>query len=295
MSSARYTAGTTRLEEGCMACSPRIIALGCAVLLCLLSLILPVLATESTHKPVTVHLKWTHQFQFAGYYAALHQGYYRDAGIDVDLVEYMAGSSPVDALLAGRADFAVADSGALIYASSGVPLVALAAIFQRSPSILITLADSGISELADLRGRRAMLSGGFMNAELMAMLKSYGLGDGEVVMVPGDTDLGVLLRGEVDAFNAYTTNEPYLLRERGIGFNVFAPADYGVDFYGDILLTTEATLKSSPDMVARFREATLRGWTYAVENPGATVDLIMLYYNTRDKSRDHLILIKGTE
>jgi diguanylate cyclase (GGDEF)-like protein len=272
-----------------MACSPRIIALGCAVVLCLLPFMRPVQATEHTLKPVTIQLKWTHQFQFAGYYAALHQGYYREAGLNVELVEYMAGSTPVDALLAGRADFAVADSGALIYASSGVPLVALAAIFQRSPSILITLADSGINELADLRGRRAMLSGGFMNAELMAMLKSAGLDDGDVVMVPGDTDVGVLLRGEVDAFNAYTTNEPYLLRARGIGFNVFAPKDYGVDFYGDILLTTEATLKSSPDMVARFHEATLRGWAHAVENPEATVDLIMRYYNTRDKSRDHLM------
>jgi diguanylate cyclase (GGDEF)-like protein len=272
-----------------MPCASRWVRSWCRATVCLLLFLSPLHASEEGLKPVTVQLKWTHQFQFAGYYAALHQGYYRDAGLDVQVIEYVSGSTPVDSLLAGRADFAVADSGALIYASGGVPLVALAAIFQRSPSILVTLANSGINELADLRGRRAMLSGGFMNAELMAMLKSAGLDDGDVVMVPGDTDLGVLIRGDVDAFNAYTTNEPYQLRASGIDFNVFAPTDYGVDFYGDILLTTEATLRSDPDMVARFREATLRGWTHAVENPEATVDLVMRHYNTQGKSRNHLL------
>ncbi len=85
--------------------------------------------------PVKVQLNWTHQFQFAGYYAALHQGYYREAGLDVRLMERAPGNTPVAQLIVGRAQFAVADSGALIYASAGVPLVALAAIFQNSPSI----------------------------------------------------------------------------------------------------------------------------------------------------------------
>jgi diguanylate cyclase (GGDEF)-like protein len=249
----------------------------------------PAAATAAQLQPVSVQLKWTHQFQFAGYYAALHQGYYRDVGLDVDLTEHEPGNAPIDQLIVGRAQFAVADSGALIYAAAGVPLVALAAIFQNSPSILITRDEADIETLADLKHKRAMLSGGYMNAELMSMLQTAGIGPADIQLVPSDIDIGALLRGETDAFNGYTTNEPYLLQQRNVPFKVFRPSDYGVDFYGDILLTTEAILKAQPEMVRSFREATLKGWNYAVAHPQEMVDLILEHYNTRHKSRDHLL------
>lgn len=100
---------------------------------------------------VRVQLKWKHQFQFAGFYAAIEQGYYRNAGLDVQLSELTPNINPVDPLIAGRTQFAVADTGALIYRSNGVPLIALANIFQHSPSILMALESSGIRELEDHR------------------------------------------------------------------------------------------------------------------------------------------------
>lgn len=238
---------------------------------------------------VRVQLKWTHQFQFAGYYAAIHNGYYRDAGLKVTLIEHSPGVTPIDQLMGGRVDFSVADSGALIYRAAGVPLVALAAIFQNSPSILISLAESGISELSDLKNKRAMLSGGYMNAELMSMLQNVGIASDEIQLMPSDTDINVLIDGKTDAYNAYTTNEPYILTQRGISFISFLPRDYGVDFYGDILITTEATIATDPELVSNFREATLKGWNYAVRNPEELVDLILEKYNSQNKSREHLL------
>lgn len=249
----------------------------------------PKQATTAPLQEVRVQLKWTHQFQFAGYYAALHNGYYRDVGLDVILIEHSPAVTPIDQLMGGRVDFAVADSGALIYRSAGVPLVALAAIFQNSPSILISLADSGISELSDLKNKRAMLSGGYMNAELMSMLQSVGIDSNEIQLVPSDTDIDVLIEGKTDAYNGYTTNEPYFLGKRGIPFIAFLPRDYGVDFYGDILITTEDTIKSDPELVSNFRAATLEGWDYAVRNPEELVSLILEKYNSQEKSRDHLL------
>ncbi|MGD9659642.1 MAG: ABC transporter substrate-binding protein [Porticoccaceae bacterium] len=246
-------------------------------------------ASSEPLRPVRVQLKWAHQFQFAGYYAAIENGYYRRAGLDVSLIEYTPALTPIDQLIGGRVDFAVADSGALIYRSTGVPLIALAVIFQNSPSILISRGDKGISHLSDLKNKKIMLAGGYLNAELMATLHEAGISSDDFQLVPAETTLQALIDGDIDAYNGYTTNEPYLLNQRGIPFISFAPLDYGVDFYGDILITSEAVLAHSPEMVADFRAATLKGWVYALENPETVVDLIIEKYNSQNKSREHLL------
>ncbi|AUN94962.1 GGDEF domain-containing protein [Pseudazoarcus pumilus] len=245
--------------------------------------------TDGQLQPVRVQLKWTHQFQFAGYYAAIHQGYYRDAGFEVTLIEHQPGLGAIDQLIGGRVDYAVGDSGVLLYRATGVPLVALAAIFQQSPSILLTLEESGIETLADLRGKRIMLLGGYLNAELMSMLATAGIGADDFTLLPADTDVRALIDGRTEAYNAYTTNEPFALSRRGIAHRAFSPSDYGVDFYADILVTTEGRVAADADGVRRFTEATLRGWRYAVDNPEEVVDLILEHYNTQARSRDHLL------
>lgn len=239
-------------------------------------------------QPVQVQLKWKHQFQFAGYYAAIDQGYYRDAGLDVQLKELSPNISPVDPLIAGRIEFVVADTGALIYRSNGVPVVALANIFQQSPSILMALASSGIRELEDIRGKRIMLSGGYLTAELMAMLSTVEIYNDDLQFIGINPDISILVQGETDTYNGYITNEPYFLQQQNIPFITFAPSDYGIDFYGDTLITTEAIIDKDPQMVDDFVKATLMGWEYAVNNPEAIVDLILRDYNTQQKTREHL-------
>ncbi|MEX1201335.1 MAG: ABC transporter substrate-binding protein [Methylophaga sp.] len=238
---------------------------------------------------VSVQLKWKHQFQFAGFYAAIEQGYYRDAGLDVQLNELTPNISAVDPLIAGRTQFAVADTGALIYRSNGVPVIALANIFQHSPSILMALEASGIRELEDLRGKRIMLSGGYLNAELMAMLSTTDIYTEDLELIGINPDISVLIEGETDTYNGYATNEPYLLEQQNIPFISFTPLDYGIDFYGDTLITTEAIVKKDPKMVGNFVKATLQGWEYAVKHPEELVDLILRDYNTQQKTRAHLL------
>ena len=239
--------------------------------------------------PVRVQLKWRHQFQFAGYYAAIDKDFYREAGLDVRLIEFSPTATPIDQLMQGRVEFSVADTGSLIYRSTGVPLVALAAIFQHSPSVLLTRGDDGIETLMDLRDRRLMLGGGFMNAELTTMLRNAGLPVEKLDLVPSDAVLDSLISGQVDAFSAYTTNEPYFMKKKRLPYKIFQPRDYDVDFYGDVLLTNEALIAENPKMVAAFREATLKGWAYAIEHPAEIVDLILARYNSQNKTRDHLM------
>ncbi|OMH37600.1 hypothetical protein BGP75_08950 [Motiliproteus sp. MSK22-1] len=267
--------------------------------LILFSLILFPLAVKAEYKnpgaetrsleSVTLQLKWRHQFQFSGYYAAIEQGFYREAGLTVRLLEHQQDRAPAQVLLDGDADYAVTGSDILIRRSSGAPLVALAAIFQHSAYALLVRADAGIKSVQDLAGKRIMLGPGVEDAALHAMLRRGGLTDNDFQRQASSFDAKDLLRNNTDAFNAYVTDQGFLLQKAGVQPQYLMPRLYGVDFYGDILATTEKEIKNNPDRVARFRKATLKGWAYALSNPDEMVDLIQTKYSSQGMSRDHLL------
>ncbi|GGI77099.1 ABC transporter substrate-binding protein [Shewanella gelidii] len=234
---------------------------------------------------VTVQLKWRHQFQFAGYYAAIHKGFYQDAGLKVVLLERQPGPTPIDKLILGNVDYAVGGVGALIYRLNNVPLVALAAIYQHSPSVLI----SRYADMEKLRHKKIMLSQGVMNAEITAMLRKQGLESTDYVAIRSQQSLDAYIFEEIDAYNGYVTNETYELNLNNTPFYSFNPKDYGIDFYGDILLTTEQKLTDDLAQVTAFREATLKGWEYAINHVDEIVTLIEEEYNSQYKTRAQLI------
>jgi len=238
--------------------------------------------------PVTLQLKWLHQFQFAGYYAAIQQGYYSDAGLLVTLSERNAKSSPIDDLMAGDADFAVADVGALIYRASGTPIVALASVFQNSASILVVREDAQADTLADLVGKNVRIGEGSANAELIAMMAAEGIAQDDLNIADGSHNLASFLSGETPAIDAYSTNEPFILARQGVPFKIFSPLDYGIDFYGDLLLTSERLVAEDPALVRKFRAASIAGWEYAVKHPEELIDLILQDYNSQQKTRAQL-------
>ncbi len=236
---------------------------------------------------VTLQLRWHHQFQFAGYYAAKQQGFYREAGFDVTILNGRPGREPVSEVLAGRAQFGVANGELLHQRLKGQPLVALAAIFQHSASVLVSKQSAGIRTPHDLIGRKVMLISQGADVGLVAMLENEGVDISRIDVIKSSYDINDLIEDRVDAFNSYLTNEPYYLAQRQIPISVIHPASYGVDFYSDILFTTEAALGAMPDGVRRFREASLRGWEYAMAHPEEVIELIIAEYNDA-KSREHL-------
>ncbi|MFK5926371.1 MAG: ABC transporter substrate-binding protein, partial [Desulfuromusa sp.] len=114
--------------------------------------------TASAAEKVVLQLSWHHQFQFAGYYMAQVQGYYRDAGLNVEILDVTNGENPVTEVISGRADFGISGTGLLVERSLGKPVVAIAAIFQHSPTVFLTLKQSDINKPADLSGKKVMLS-----------------------------------------------------------------------------------------------------------------------------------------
>ncbi|MET0068157.1 MAG: ABC transporter substrate-binding protein [Candidatus Thiodiazotropha sp.] len=234
-------------------------------------------AKSSTLQPVTLQLSWHHQYQFAGYYLAEILGYYEQENLRVNILAGRPQLSPLDEVLSGRAEFGIGNSDLMLHFAEGEPVLALAAISQHAPTVLIALKSSGIHHITDLKGKRVMLQPGYGSLSLLAMLKQTGLME-QITRLDSSMNINDLVEGHTDLFNGYASNEPYLLEERGIDYTLFNPYDYGIQFYSDVLFTRQDLNRSEPKMVAAFRRASLKGWRYAMDNPEKSINLITQFY-----------------
>ncbi|MFI5337435.1 MAG: ABC transporter substrate-binding protein, partial [Opitutales bacterium] len=251
------------------------------------SLILLALAgwgTPATLDKVVLQLPYTHQFQFAGIYAAQEQGYFREEGLEVEVRQNTFGMLPVSELKAGRAQYGVYQAMRVLHARlSGEPLVVMAVVFQHSPYALAVLRSSGIRNLQDLVGRRIALDAEFRIQEIRRMLSLEGVDSARVKFVPKQWEVNELKEGTADAMGVYSIDGPYDLQQQGCDILMIRPMDYGVDFYGDILFTNEQELAAHPARVKAMRRAILRGWAYALRHPNEMIDWILQNLPDRPK------------
>ena len=226
--------------------------------------------------PVRLQLKWRHQFQFAGFYAALEKGYYREAGFVVTIIPGTPGNDPVETVLKGGADFGVASSELVLRYAKGDPVVVLAAIFQHSPLTLFVRRDAGVNTVRDLAGRKVALAS--WETEIFAYLQRERVPVEQLQLVQHDYSVDTLVQGRVDALAGYETDESYYLQQSGERYRQFTPRASGVDFYGDTLFTTRAMVAKDPEWVEAFRAASLRGWKYALAHQDEISALIHAKY-----------------
>ncbi len=249
------------------------------VFLMLALLFTPQVRASNESDKVVMQLNWTHAFQFAGYYAAKEQGYYREAGLDVEFREGGPGIDVLQQVTQGEAQFGVGNSSLLLARQQGKPVVVLGVIFQHSPLVLIGRQDLGIHSLSDLIGKRVMIES--HSDELFAYMLLKNVPREKLHGVPFESPMENLLNGKVAAISAYKTYEPYLLEQAHVPFQIFSPVAAGIDFYGDNLFTNATLLKDKPHMVEAFRAASMRGWQYAMQNPEESIELILRQYAPR--------------
>ena len=247
-----------------------------------------VCAQKSAVEPVTIQLRWFHQFQFAGYYAAIEKGFYAEEGLQVSLREFEPGKDRVAPVLGGKAQYGVGGSPVLKMRAEGQPLVLLAQIFQHSAAVLVTKRDSGILSPHELVGKKVMLPlDDISGAPIKAMILET-VGDMQrITVVPHTYNNLDLINGNIDAMATYLSNEPYKLKKKGVSVNIIDPRSYGIDFYGDNLFTTEIEIAEHPERVKKMIRATIKGWTYALEHKDEIIDLILTKYNP-DLNREQL-------
>lgn len=244
--------------------------------------------SKSTAEKVTLQLKWFNQFQFAGYYAAIEQGYYAEEGLDVEIRERVLEKNVVQQVTSNEAEYGVGDSGLLSHYAQGEPIVALAAIFQHNPLVFMTRQDSGITSASEIQGKRVMSDLiSFNEAQLFAMLSGTGLTEKDYTLTPQTNDYTLLVQNKVDAISGYLTDQPFFFKEKGLKINIINPKNYDIDFYGDMLFTSQKELQSHPDRVDRFRRASLKGWQYALTHPEELIQIIHKKYRSK-LSIEHL-------
>lgn len=241
---------------------------------------------------VALQLKWHHQFQFAGYYAAQAQGFYKDEGLKVNILEGGEGkSSAADIVSNAKAQFGVGDSEILLDFSHGKPVVVIAAIFQHSPYILLSRQDSKIHTPLDLVGKRVMLGKNQGEAQFKAMFLHEGIDLRNITIVEQSWNLQDLIDHKVDAVSAYLSVEPNYLISKGIQPAFLSSVNYGVDFYGDTLFTSKHELETHPKQVEAFLRASQKGWAYALGHKEQLADYIMTMPGVRERGITREILL----
>lgn len=243
-------------------------------------------AKETT---ISLKLSWLHQFQFAGFYIAKEKGFYKDVGLEVNFEELDTKDCVVDEVLEGKYDFGIGKSSLIIDQAQGKDLVALLGIFQHSPSVLIT-TNPALKTVKDLYKKRVMVTPSEINSiSVKAMFSAEGISQKNITIQPHSFKLKDLIEQKTDAMASYISNEPFILDNLGIKYNVIDPKDYSLDFYGDILFTSRKFLEKNPTISRKFYDATKRGWEYAFSNIKESVQIVFEKYNTQNKSLEHLI------
>ncbi len=239
---------------------------------------------------VTLQLQWVTQSQFAGYYAAVERGFYRDLGLDVTIVE--GGEDVVPALVvdSGAADFAVSwVPRALAPREAGADVVNIAQLFQRSATLQVAFADSGIESVADLAGKKVGSWGLGLEFEMLAGLRESGLDpDADVTLVPQTTDMLAFLAGDIDAAQAMIYNEYAQVLEavNPETGSLYQPDDLSVINWNDVgtamlqdgIWADQGRLSDDPayrETAEKFVEASLRGWIWCRDNPDACVQIVL--------------------
>ncbi|KLO23134.1 MULTISPECIES: ABC transporter substrate-binding protein [unclassified Marinitoga] len=242
---------------------------------------------------ITLQLKWFHQFQFAGFYAAKEMGFYSEEGLDVSIIQGGPTVSPLKNVLTGKVDFGLEGANIIQTKAAGKKIKAIMVIFQEEPVSFMSLKSSGIKTPQDFKGK-ILGSAGFSYLESQLLLKKAGLSKKDVTFKRWTFNMDSFYKGEFDVIPVYITNEPNLARLAGFEVNVIKPSDYNIHFFGDTLFVSESYLNSHPDIVKKFVKATYKGWLYAINNKEKIVDIILNKYNTQKLSKDHL-LYEATE
>lgn len=237
-------------------------------------------ASTNPPTPVNVQFAWIPTIEYSGFYMAEDKGYYTEENLAVTLNPYSFETplNPIDEVVAGKAQFGTASAGAILLArAEGKPVVAVATIYQRNPSVLVSLAEKNIISPQDLAGKKVLIDTSSADSVVYTAMIAHQEGlDPAQVNIVSRTDFSndPLIKGEVDVMDAFINNQPIQLEQAGYKINLIIPANYGVDTYANVIFTTEEMVAKNPDLVEGFVKATVRGIQSAMDDPKEATTLI---------------------
>jgi ABC-type nitrate/sulfonate/bicarbonate transport system substrate-binding protein len=226
---------------------------------------------------------------FVGVYVAQEKGYFKDAGLNVEIRHAQSGEH-LQQLLAGTIQFSTAN-GAQVLARNdqGLEIESVALVGQKSEQGFAVAANSGINTIADWAGKTFGYKG-TVPAEFLAVARANNLDPAKVKQVSVGFDPRVLSEGRVDILPVFFSNEPDILNSIGFKTKVFDPNDFGVGALGLTYVTTKEFATKNPDTVERFVRASLRGIDYANSHRDEALDIVMKYAPQEDRAHQKFML-----
>ncbi|MBD1380275.1 ABC transporter substrate-binding protein [Metabacillus arenae] len=230
-------------------------------------------------KKVSIVLDWTPNTNHTGLYAAKEKGYFKDEGLDVEIM--MPGEAGADQLVAsGKANFGISAQESLTQArAQGVPLVSLAAIIQHNTSGFASPVDKQIKTPKDFEGKTY---GGWGSPTEQAVIDSVmKLENADVnkvdILNTGDTDFFTAVERDVDFMWIYYGWTGVEAELRGVDLNMIYLTDITekLDYYTPVLTSSEQMLEKDPETVKAFMNAVTKGYQFAIENPQEAADILI--------------------
>ena len=241
-------------------------------------------------KKVTIQLSWLNQFQFAGYYMAKEKGFYEELGLDVEIKPFAFGIDIPKEVNDGKINFAVGRETLILERIKNPNIVALYALFQSTPLILMSTKESGINHINDFSNKRIMTTiDDASEVSLKAMIASNKIKLENLTFLKHTHNIDDLINKNTDVISAYISKSPYILQEKGVEYNIFDPKKYDFDMYSDMLYTNQNLINYDLNTVLLFKKASLKGWEYAYSNFEESVDVIYDKYNTQNLEKEELL------
>jgi NitT/TauT family transport system substrate-binding protein len=238
--------------------------------------------------PVTFQLNWMAGGPNAGFAAAVAEGYYKDAGLDVTLVQGNGSGNTAQLVANGRAQLAYADAVAVMQLiAKGAPMKVVSTIYQSNPNAVMALKKAGIKSVKELAGRKVGVpSGSSQTTMLPLFLDANNLKASDINMIdmPPSSMVPALLQNQVDAILGSIDAYQIQAESQGAQLDVYRFADHGVPTVSTSIFASNDYLKSNPDVVKKFIAASLKGWGFALDHPDQAIkDLKKVFPEVNDK------------
>lgn len=245
----------------------------CLALLCCV-LHLTALSAKAQEK-IVFATDWRAQAEHGGFYQALANGLYKQRGLDVVLRQGGVGMDPQQLLAAGAIDGAMGSSGffTLNLVDAKAPVVTVAAMFQKDPTILMAHPRDDVNSLADMKGKPIAIGDPSVHTIWRYLKSTYGFQDTQIRKYTFNIAPFLVNKGAIQ--QGYVTSEPFTASKAGVVPEVYLLADDGYLSYATTIMMRKALVDQKPDVVRAFVEATAEGWRqYLHGDPSAANALI---------------------
>lgn len=224
---------------------------------------------------ITFATDWKAQAEHGGFYQALANGYYEEAGLDVTILQGGPGVNVPQLLAAHTVEFGLGSNSfiPLNMAQAGAGAKAVMASFQKDPQVFITHPRPDVKSLADMKGKPIMVSDATVSAFWQWLKSKYGFEDSQIRKYT--FNLAPFLTDETAIQQGYLSSEPYMIRQQGVEPQVFLLSDYGYPGYAAFILASDHIIAERPEVVQAFVDASIKGWvSYIYGDPSAANELI---------------------